>query len=265
MKVDKIETRLDPMEPAISKPLDLKSARESNVATQSVTDLKAKEQLDPLKEKRDAPKNTVDNPNFAAFEKEKIESTIYQLFFLREVRKQAIEMDIVKRNELREYIKNMYVKDDSKSYFMSQMNEQRLRMLFTWLDRFWNEKKFRHLREWANIQYKDLQQMKRDAFMYVLKFERLVATRKSELERLKPRVNLLEERREERAEDLARLKLDKMKEKIIIKFDDRQRMAEYMISSTALEKIDSHRRVENLIKTDLFKDKDRSRALRKVD
>jgi hypothetical protein len=75
----------------------------------------------------------------------------------------------------------------------------------------------------------------------------------------------LEEHRRDREEDLARLKIDKMKEKIIIQFDDRQRFAEYLIASTALEKIDQHRRIEVFIKDELFKGKDRLKALRKID
>jgi hypothetical protein len=266
MKVDKIETRMDPLEPALARALDLKPLKkEMDVRPTAVPDLKTKERLEGVKSEVNTPKDTVDNPNFAALEKERLEAIIFQFFSKKTAKRQAIELEIMKRNDFRDYIKNLYVKDDSKSYFMSQMNEQRLRMLFTWIDRFIDEKKFRQLRELASIQYKDIQQMKKDAFMHLVKFEQLVATRKAELERTRPRINVLEEHRRDREEDLARLKLDKMKEKIIIQFDDRQRFAEYLIASTALEKIDQHRRIEVFIKDELFKGKDRLKALRKID
>lgn len=262
MKVEKIDTNMDAKQPASVKASELAAATQSNTA--AIPDVKTKERLEGVKNKAKMPKDSIENPNFAAMQKELIESTIYQLFFLRQVHKQGIDNEIMKRKDFREYIKNLSVKDDSKSYFMSQMNEQRLRMLFTWLDRFWGEKQFRHLRELAKIQYNDLQEMKKEAFKRILNFERMVATRKSELERTRPRVDVLEEHRKIREEDLARMKIEKMKEKIMIQFDDRQRFAEYLVASTAIEKIDNHRKLERVFDSDLFESKNRAKSLRKI-
>lgn len=262
MKVQKIDGNLDSQQPASVKAADLSGLGKAHAA--AIADVKTKEKLEGIKDKAASPKDSVDNPNFAAMQKELIEATIYKLFFLRQVHKQAIDLEITKRNEFREYIKNLSVRDDSKSYFMSQMNEQRLRMLFTWLDRFWGEKKFRHLRELANIQYKDLREMKKEAFKHLLQFERLVATRKAELERTRPRVDVVEEHRKVREEDLVRFKIDKMKENIITHFDDQHRFAEYLVASTAMEKIDSHQKLERMFRSDFYDAKDRAKALRKL-
>ncbi len=262
MKVEKIDSRMDAKESSSVKSSDLAPAKKA--AAESIPDVKTKEKLEGIKDKTNVPKDSIENPNVAALQKENILGAIYQLFFLRNVHKQEIEFEIMKRKDFREYIKNMYVKDDSKSYFMSQMNEQRLRMLFTWLDRFWGEKKFRHLRELAHIQYKDLEEIKRQAFKHLLKFERLVSTRKAELERTRPRVDVVEEHRKIREEDLARLGVEKTKEKIIIEFDDRQRFAEYLVASTAIEKIDNHRKLERVFEADFHKSKDRVKTPRKI-
>lgn len=213
----------------------------------------AVQQLSPKAPVVDTDKITNPNgtPAAIALEKDQEAKLFMKLLMASNIEELAVALERFKRKQYRVFFETLYVKHDAMGGFMSKINEQRLRILFTWLARFRAEHKFQNIRMLANIQYKDFLALRKDAFIRGLKWERVVEERKILLEKSIPKFEVKPQSLVIREENLVRMKHEIIKDKILDQADHRVKLAQYLAATNAMTKIIKHDQMENEIGSDL--------------
>lgn len=209
-------------------------------------------------------KNPDSTPAAIALQKALEFKLFMKLIMATNMKELEVTLEIAKRKHYRLYFENLYIKHDALGGFMSKVNEQRLRILFTWLARFRAEHRFQNIRLLANIQYKDFLALRKDAFLRGLKWERVVAERKKLREDAMPMHEVKPQSLVIREENLVRMKHEVIKDKIIDQADSRIRLAQYLAATSTLQKLINHDVLENKISDSIVEHKRLVRALRKT-